>query len=480
MHIDEVIAAGPYKDTWESLCNYRAPKWYAAAKFGIFIHWGVYAVPAFGSEKYPRNMYKRDSPEYAHHLKTYGSPKDFGYKDFIPFFKAEHFDAREWINLFKKAGARYVMPVAEHHDGFAMYKTELSPWNAAEMGPKRDILMELKTAAEEGGIYFSVSSHRAEQFWYYNTANGYDNDVNDPANRLLYGSHSEGGGNNSDIYRDPPPREHCEDWLARTCELAEKYRPQIVWFDTCIHQEAWKPYLKKFAAFYYNLAAKWGIEVAINYKHNAMAFGSGVLDLERGKLSSIWPQLWQTDTSTTGHGWGYLTDNVYKKPVTLVCDLVDIVSKNGAFLLNIGPRADGTIPEGCREILLAIGEWLQENGEGIYNTVCWQWYGEGPTQVKGGAYSETVQTFTSDDFRFTYRNGTLYAFVMKYPRDGRVIIPSLKKSKEHGGGDFLVRSVRVLGRDKPVDFERDEKALSIRVRGDINTEYPVGFAITID
>ena len=151
-NIDDVIEKGPYKDTWASLSSWQTPKWYQKAKFGIFIHWGVYSVPAFDSEWYPRNMYIEGSKVYEHHIKTYGAHKDFGYKDFIPMFKAEKFDPNAWAALFKKAGAKYVVPVAEHHDGFQMYRSNISHWNAYEMGPKRDIVGELKAAVEHGKI----------------------------------------------------------------------------------------------------------------------------------------------------------------------------------------------------------------------------------------------------------------------------------------------------------------------------------------
>lgn len=166
--VEEGIARGPFTDTWESLCGYRAPAWYQDAKFGIFVHWGVYSVPAFGNEWYPRHMYIPGRPEFEHHQKTYGEQKTFGYKDFIPMFRAEKFDAAEWMQLFSDAGARYVMPVAEHHDGFQMYKSRLSRWNAAEMGPGRDVLGELRREADARGIAFCASDHRAEHCWFFN------------------------------------------------------------------------------------------------------------------------------------------------------------------------------------------------------------------------------------------------------------------------------------------------------------------------
>src|SRR6185312_7726955 len=165
--IQQVIAAGPFEDRWESLQAYTVPDWYVDAKFGIFIHWGVYAVPAFDNEWYSRNMYQPESIAFRHHVETYGPQEYFGYKDFIPQFKAEKFDPQSWASLFKQAGAQYVVPVAEHHDGFAMYRCSFSRWNAFEMGPQRDVLGELATALREQGLTFGCSYHRAEHWWFF-------------------------------------------------------------------------------------------------------------------------------------------------------------------------------------------------------------------------------------------------------------------------------------------------------------------------
>jgi len=480
--VDEVITTGPYKDNWQSLSAYNPPKWYQDAKFGIFIHWGVYSVAAFGNEWYPRNMYTPGNPEYEHHIKTLGPHKDFGYKDYIPFFKGERFDASVWMKLFKDAGARYVMPVAEHHDGFQMYKSDLSKWNAAEMGPCRDVVGELASAAKEEGIIFAVSNHRAEHCWFFNEGLAYECDVNDTQYEDFYDKQQEGGVDTHDIYTVPPNREHCENWLARVCEMVDKYRPAVVWFDWWIHNIGWKPYIKKFAAYYYNRALEWGMEVAINHKYNAFAYGTAIFDVERGQLSQIRPRLWQTDTSIAKNSWGYTENNDFKNPVDIVCDLIDIVSKNGCLLLNIGPRPDGTITDEETDTLLKIGEWLLINGEGIYDTTYWHNYGEGPTGVSEGAFTDVDRKpFTSDDFRFTYKDGTLYAFVMRYPESGKITIPSLARNDPHThNGDFDIKSISILGYNTKVDFTRTTESLIICVEGKIETDYPVCFKVAID
>ncbi len=185
--VDSANAQGPFRADWESLQKFEAPDWYRDAKFGIFIHWGAYSVPAFGNEWYPRNMYRGGSEEYKHHIATYGPQQKFGYKDFLPMFKAEHFDAAAWARLFKQAGAKYVVPVAEHHDGFAMYDSGLSDWTVAKMGPHRDTTGELAKAVRAEGLHFGVSSHRVEHNFFLGVAREISSDVNDPQYASFYG-----------------------------------------------------------------------------------------------------------------------------------------------------------------------------------------------------------------------------------------------------------------------------------------------------
>jgi Alpha-L-fucosidase len=477
--IEHTIDNGRFKADWDSLASIRVPDWYRNAKFGIFIHWGLYSVPAFKNEWYPRNMYIQGTEEFEHHIRTYGEHKRFGYKDFIPMFKAERFHAEEWAELFCRSGAKYVMPVAEHHDGFQMYKSELSRFNAYEMGPRRDLLAEMKTAFEHKGLELCVSSHRAEHWFFMSHGKAFDSDIHEPlaCGDFYWPAMPEPDHQNLEP-ESPPSQEYLEDWLLRCCELVDRYRPKVFYFDWWIHTVPFKPYLKKFAAYYYNKGEEWGCPVAINYKHDAFLFGTAVPDVERGQFAELKPYFWQTDTAVARNSWCYTPNNDYKSPAELIQNLVDIVSKNGSLLLNIGPKADGTIPEEDREILLAIGEWLQINGEAIYGTTYWKTSGEGPTEVKEGQFTDgTATDFTSKDIRFTRKGRYLYATVMAWPDDGVVSIRSLKEHSPHYHG--VIRNIRVLGFDEMPAWERDDEALTIRTAS-VTSSMPVVFRVELE
>jgi alpha-L-fucosidase len=457
-----------YEPTWESLLNYSVPEWYQDAKFGIFIHWGVYCVPAFANEWYPRNMYVEGSPEFEHHRETWGPHSKFGYKDFIPMLRAERFDPAHWADIFKRAGARYVVPVAEHHDGFAMYDCSFSRWTAARMGPKRDVIGELAAAVRKEGMAFGVSSHRAEHWWFLNGGMAFDSDVRDPQYYDFYGpakpgpSHHEREAWFSKDWRPRPDGKFLEDWLARTCELVDRYQLQLVYFDWWIEQAVFEPYLQRFAAYYYNRGIEWDQGVVINYKNESFPEGAAVFDVERGQLTDIRPLFWQTDTAISKNSWGYVENQEYKTPVSLIHDLIDIVSKNGTLLLNIGPRPDGTIPEPEEEILLEIGRWLAVNGEAIYGTRPWKVYGEGPTEVIGGAFQDTKRAgFTAQDVRFTTRGDVLYAIVLGWPESGEAMVRSL------GAGLDLypdaIGRVELLGAKGQVQWSRDADGLKVQL-----------------
>jgi alpha-L-fucosidase len=478
--VDDTDHEGPFRPNWESLKRYEVPDWYKDAKFGIFIHWGVYSVPAFGSEWYPRMMYEAGSAEYKHHLATYGPQDKFGYKDFIPMYKAEHFDPAVWAELFKKAGAKYVVPVAEHHDGFAMYDSGVSDWTAAKMGPQRDIIGDLAKAVRAEGLHFGVSSHRVEHNFFVGVGRSISSDVNDPQYAAFYGpAHTwlmapSGIPLNDDFTYVSPA--WADDWLARGAELVLKYHPDIVYFDWWIGQASLRTNLTRFTAFYYNSSLKYGDHVGvINYKDYAMQEHSAVLDLERGQLGDIRPLYWQTDTSVSNKSWGYIQNDTFKSPEFVIHQLVDIVSKNGNLLLNIGPRSDGTIPDEVQRVLLDVGDWLTVNGEAIYGTRPWRNYGEGPTKVAAGSFHDVdTTTYTPEDFRFTAKGNLLYAIGLEWPTNGEAVIRTLARTV----GSEPVQSVVLIGNDAKLPFDQRTDGLHVQLSAQTPIKYAYVLRVT--
>jgi alpha-L-fucosidase len=449
-----------YEATWDSLKQYEVPEWFKDDKFGIFIHWGVYAVPAYGNEWYPRNMYINDPDEqnitgedeediFAYHKRVYGDQKTFGYKDFIPLFKAENWDPQEWAKLFKKTGARFVIPVAEHHDGFAMYNSSHTRWNSANMGPKRDIVGELGKALKKRGIKLGASTHYAYNWDYYTHSDDYD--TGDSENWGLYGK----------PHNDENFKEFQEHWYARTVDIVDKYEPWILWFDFGFVEPEYEEYRKQIAAYYYNKGLEWGKGVVLQFKYDeAYPYGTAVLDLERGKLDTIRPMVWQTDTSVSNKSWGYVENDDFKTTDSLVDDLVDIVSKNGVLLLNVGPKSDGTIPDEVVETLLGIGEWLKMNGEAIYETRPWHTYGEGPTKIHAGDMGEAQgrPEFTGQDIRFTTKGNNLYAICLAWPGE-EVTIQSLGNRTPISEGS--IKHIRMLGSIESLEWKQDDDGLTV-------------------
>jgi alpha-L-fucosidase len=455
-----------YQATWESLKKYQTPDWFRDAKFGIFIHWGVYSVPAFGSEWYPRQMYQQGSDEFKHHVATYGPQAKFGYKDFIPMFKAEKFNPQQWVALFKQAGAKYVVPVAEHHDGFAMYKTAYSKWNAVEMGPKRDVIGELAAEIKKQGLVFGLSSHRIEHWFFMNGGRKFESDVMDGKNEDFYGPAREES--------ETPSPEHMNDWLLRNTELVNNYQPQLFWFDWWIEQPAMDPYRKAFAASYYNKGLEWNKGVVINYKNISYPDGTAVLDLERGKLAGIRQLAWQTDDAIGNNSWGYAAGNTFKDAKYVITNLIDIVSKNGNLLLNIGPRSDGTITDEETQTLLGTGKWLEVNGEAIYGTRPWKLFGEGPTESASGSFADQKKPFTAQDVRFTTKGDILYAIAMGLPTTNTIV-----KALGVKAGNGTIASVEMVGSTEKVSWSQQADALIIKPSKNYPSQNAVTYKISL-
>ncbi len=481
---DSVSATGnTYRPNWDSLTKYRTPDWFRDAKFGIFLHWGVYSVPAFGNEWYSRNMYVPGSPAFQHHVATYGPQTKFGYKDFIPMFRAQHFDPNAWLDLFTRAGAKYIVPVAEHCDGFPMYNSDMTTWDAAKMGPHRDIVGELEKATRARGLHFGVSSHRAEHWWWYGLGRTFPSDVQDPANVGLYGPampmHLPGpdGKTDDSKYPDgshleqwlPPNQAFLDDWLARSTELVDKYHPDFFYFDWWIGQPMFKPGLQQFAAYYYNQSAKRNQRPVLTYKEESMPANVATLDIERGKLDTLRLLPWQTDTSISIHSWGYAEHDEYRTAKSLIHQLVDTVSKNGNLLLNVGPKSDGTIPEEARSVLLQIGDWLHTNGDAIYNTRPFTVFGEGPTKAAKNSTEKDhdIQAYTAQDIRYTVAtpNGKgspiLYATALGWPADGNLLLHTLYADNPYLHASIC--SIELLGAPGVLTFEQHPDGLAIKL-----------------
>ncbi|MDO4568416.1 MAG: alpha-L-fucosidase [Clostridia bacterium] len=465
--IERRIADGPYAPTWQSLSGWELPRWYRDAKLGMFIHWGVYSVPAFGSEWYSRNMYIKDSAAYRHHIEHYGPHAEFGYKDFIDRFRGERFDADEWMDLARESGAKYVVPVAEHHDGFAMYDCGLSRYTSVNMGPRRDVIGELFDAALARGLQPCASTHRLEHWFFMGRGREFDSDIS---------AHSRPGElywpslTPDPSFTDPdcaaePPRDFLDDWLIRTCDFIDRYMPRLLYFDWWIHHRSAKERLRKIAAYYYNTAAARGCEVVINYKYDAFALGTATLDLERGRCADAKPFFWQACTSTSRSAWGYVEGAEYKSAGELVCALVDVVSKNGCMLLNIGPKADGTIAEPDVRILRELGAWLRVNGESVYGASPWKVCAEGSAGAREGQFADSEPVhYTCADIRYCVNNGCIYATPLAASPDGEYLLSAFALPQDIDAAQGfvgIVAGVECLA-GAPLSWERGHDGLRIR------------------
>lgn len=471
-----------YEPTWESLKHHSTPQWLRDAKFGIYTHWGVYCYSATrGNATWninhaymnPESEDAKDFNEKHGKLST-----EFGYKDLIPKFTGENFDAEEWADLFAKSGARFAGPVAEHHDGFAMWDTKYSEWNSVKMGPKRDVVGELEKAIKGKDMKFVTAFHHAAKWFFFPT---WDNtkDCSNPDYSGLYGPiHQKGEAS--------PNKEFLDEWYGKLIEVVDKYDPDYVWFDFALDIIR-EDYMKNFMAYYYNNADEKGKEVVVSYKDHDLPPGVALLDHELGQESKLTHYEWITDSSIDDQGaWGYIEGLKYKSVDRLVDNLVDRISKNGYLLMNIGPKWDGTIPEGAKKGLLGIGKWLDVNGESIYGTTSWVKYGEGPTVVEKGkvvaSFNESDAIYTNKDIRFTVKGNTIYATVLAWP-DEELIIRSLVRTDRNGS--FLysinpdeIKSISMLGDGNELDWEIVEgKGLKIKTPNTKPCEHAYVFKI---
>jgi alpha-L-fucosidase len=453
------IAKGPFQPTWESLRTYQCPEWFRNAKFGIWAHWGPQSVPMCG-DWYARRMYQPQDWVYRHHWRVYGHPSRFGYKDILPLWKAENFDAEGLMDLYRAAGAKYFVAQAVHHDNFDNWDSTHHRWNATKVGPRKNITRLWEEAARKRGLRFGLSEHLGASFSWNKYNKGADPDGpyagvpydgNLPEFEDLYLPNK---GDKSEWYTDNPwwP----ERWFARMKDVIDQHRPDLFYSDGGV------PFgetgLRLIAHLYNTSAAIHGGNQAVyNQKDaNPDVYRVGVLDIERGQRPDIAEHPWQTDTSVGD--WYYDTRHAYKSPQHVIDMLVDIVSKNGNLLLNFPQKPDGTLDDECMEILRSLAAWFAANGEGIYDTRPWRIAGEGPANAEHGAFKENPISWTVEDFRFTCKGDTVFAFQMKRAEGGVAAIRAL--GADHGP---RVTRVRVLGHEAPVAYSQAAQALIVHL-----------------
>lgn len=464
-----------YEANWESLKTHPVPEWFRDAKLGIYFHWGVYSVPAYKTEWYSHYMYVHGHPINKHHVETYGPLDQFGYKDFIPRFTAEKFNADEWVDLFVKAGAKFAGPVAEHADGFAMWDSELTKFDAKDMGPKRDVVGEMEKAIRKRNLKFVTTFHHQWLYAWYPTLDK-STDASNPAYSDLYGppapvEHFRAVWDDSTVR---PDDKFNQRWYSRVVEVVDKYHPDLVYFDNKLHIIK-EQVRMKFLQHFYNQAEERGQEVVCTYKFKDMAVGAAVLDLERARMSEKKDFPWLTDDSVDWNSWCNVSDPDYKSADRLIDFLVDVVSKNGCVLLNIPPTAQGEIPEPVKERLLEMGEWLSINGEAIYGTRPWKVYGEGPTQVVEGHLKERENPDNvAEDIRFTAKGDKLFAIALAVPTEP-LVIKSLGKSA--GLLDGEIQSVKLLGYDGEIEWQRNDSGLVVKVPQNLSLKHALAFEI---
>ncbi len=455
-----------YEPTFQSLEQVNpVPEWFKDAKFGIYFHWGVYSVPAFSNEWYPRNMYFPGTPENQHQIETFGEPAQFPYDKFItggndkkgnfvqfaPKLKSAggNFDPAEWAQLFADAGAKFAGPVAEHHDGFSMWASQVNPWNAKDMGPKLDLVGLLTSEIRKHDMKIILSMHHA-----YNITGFYEKvpPTSDPKLQMLYGQQ---GKEKNEAF-----------WLAKHKEIIDKYQPDILWQDFNLHALS-EPVLLQFLAYYYNKANELNKQVVATYK-DALNTKCAVLDYERGGPTDLTDNYWLTDDAISSSSWCYTEGIGYYSLRQVFHGFLDRISKNGNLLLNISPKADGTIPQEQKDVLLGMGKWLKKYGEAVYSTRAWEKYGEGPTKM-GSAHGvfENPKEGTAQDVRFTRSkdNTTLYAILLGWDKGQKEMkLTSLSSTRIDLKN---LKSVELIngsaGNYLPLKFHQDDAGLTLQL-----------------
>jgi alpha-L-fucosidase len=508
-----------FEPTWESFEeNYRCPEWFRDAKFGIWAHWSPQCVPEDG-DWYARHMYIQGTEQYTHHLQHYGHPSKSGFMEIDNAWKAEKWDPEKLMTLYKKAGAKYFVALANHHDNFDAYNSKYHEWNSVNVGPKKDIVGIWEKVARRQGLYFGVSNHSAHAWHWLQTAYGYDGEGDyagirydaatlkkedgkgkwweglDPQH--LYAGATivmpDGLTSAKEVVEwhemhtrpwneDAPPTnpEFVSRWFLRCKDVVDSYKPDFVYFDD-FGLPLGQTGLDMVAHIYNSNADvhNGNVGVVVTAKYLKGDQNKGVVeDFERGFVDSTKALPWQTCTCIGD--WHYkralYTEKKYKTVPQVVHQLIDIVSKNGNLLLSIPVRGDGSIDELEMEFLEGLSAWMDVNGEGIFGTRPWKVFGEGPTQISTGMFNENQVKFTPQDFRFTTKGNALYMFMMGWPGGKQVVVKSLASDSPLLAGKKIA-GVEMLGQKERLTWQQTPEGLTIALPGEAATSYAVTFRI---
>ena len=496
-------ASASFLPNWNSLAQYKVPDWFRDAKFGIWAHWGPQCQAEYG-DWYGRGMYQEGSDQYKYHCAKYGHPSKFGFKDVIHEWKGENWNPEELVNLYKNAGAKYFMAMANHHDNFDLFDSKYQSWNSTKLGPKKDLVAGWAKAAKNNGLPFGVSVHAAHTWSWLEPAQRADKSgpmAGVPYDGKLTAKEGKGkwweGYDPQELYEQnhalsvnslddgmihsqwnwgngvtPPSAAYCEKFYKRILDLIDQFEPELIYFDdTALPLWPVNDAGLRIAAHHYNKSIK---------KHGdlqAVIFGKildeqqrkcMVWDIERGQSNDIEPLPWQTDTCLGN--WHYdrrvYNENRYKSAKTVIHTLVDVVSKNGNLLLNVPVRGDGTIDEKEQVVVQEVGEWMKVNGEGIYGTRSWTKYGEGPAMeasapLSAQGFNESKgKPFSAEDIRFTTKNKVLYATLLGWPEaDLRVQVKSLAATGRTG----QISRVSLIGYPGKLEWVQNDRALIVNL-----------------
>jgi alpha-L-fucosidase len=505
------IAPGPFQPSWDSLASgYQVPDWFRDAKFGIWAHWGPQCQPGMG-DWYAQRMYQFDSPIYRYHVKHYGHPSKFGFKDVIHEWTAENWDPKHLIHLYKKAGAKYFAALANHHDNLDLFDSKYQPWNSVAVGPKKDIVGGWAKAARSAGLRFALTSHGDRAWSWYQPAQGSDPTgplAGVPYDGVMTKADGKGkwwdGLDPQDLYAqnhapgkydwpqngNPPlSPAYIEKYFNRTIDLIDQHHPDLLYFDDAVLPIYPASDIGlRIAAYLYNtnLARHGKLEAVMTGKGlNAEQRRALVLDVERGVTNGGEILPWQTDTCIGD--WHYkrsiFEEHKYKTVNQVSQMLIDIVSKNGNLQLNIPLPGDGVPDADELKFLSEFTAWMDVNSEGIHGTRPWKVYGEGPSVTQaaprgqfGGA--RDVRRYTSDDLRFTMKGDTLYAFIMVWPEKRSTTITRLASNSPHLEGRKIAR-VSLLGHPGKLEWAQDEQGLDVTLPAAPPTQHAVALRIAV-